>query len=145
MQDVPRGGESVAGIGVDDGGEKLDRGIFVFISAAGAVRAESGRRGSGQAGHGSGAAQAERFARATECRGGGDLRAAGGGDLGNGRERSGGAASVVWIERAGAEPVDSRDVSLDGADSVFYGGGAGSAGVDDSKGRDCDEGGRSDS
>src|SRR5213082_854280 len=110
MQDVPRGGESVAGIGVDDGGEKLDRGIFVFIGTAGAVRAESGRRGSGQAGYGCGAAQAERFARAAERGSGGDLRTAGGGALGNGRERSGGAASVVWIERAGAEPVDSRDV-----------------------------------
>src|SRR3989440_8637093 len=110
MQDAPSGGESVAGIGVDDGGEKVDRGIFVFISAAGAVRAESGRRGSGQAGHGSGAAQADRIAGTAECGSRSDLRASGGGTFGDGGERGGGAASVVRIERTGAEPLDSRDV-----------------------------------
>src|SRR2546430_17706271 len=125
MQDATGSGESAVGIGVDGGGEEVDWGIFVFISAAGAVRAESGRRRSGQAGYGCGAAQAKRPARTAERGSGSDLRAAGGGALGNGRERSGGAASVVWIERAGAEPLDSRDVWLDGADSGFYGGGGG--------------------
>src|SRR5438552_15918195 len=110
MQDATGSGESAAGIGVDDGGEKVDWGMFVFISAAGAVRAESGRRRSGQAGYGCGAAQAERFARAAERGSGGDLRASGGRTFGDGGERGGGAASVVRIERAGAEPVDSSDV-----------------------------------
>src|SRR5438552_256443 len=145
MQGARGSGEGAAGIGVDGGGEKVDRGILVFIGTAGAVRAESGRRGSGQAGHGSGAAQAERIAGTAECGSRSDLRASGGGTFGDGGERGGGAASVVWIERAGAEPVDSRDVRLDGTDPVFHGGGAGSAGVDDSKGSDGSEGGGGDS
>src|SRR5438552_18671719 len=110
MQDATGSGESAAGIGVDGGGEEVDWGIFVFISAAGAVRAESGRRRSGQAGYGCGAAQAERFARAAERGSGGDLRTAGGGAFRDGGERGGGASGDGWIERAGAEQGDSSEV-----------------------------------
>src|SRR6266480_3097098 len=110
MQDAPGSGESAARIGVDGGGEEVDRGIFVFISAAGAVRAESGRRRSGQAGYGCGAAQVERPAGTAERGSGSDLRTAGGGTFRDGGERGGGASGVVRIERTGAEPLDSRDV-----------------------------------
>src|SRR5216684_7354765 len=144
MQSAFGGGESAAGAGVDAGGEEIDRGIFVFVGAAGAVCAERGGRRSGQAGYGRGAAQIERLAGAAECGSGGDLRAAGSGTFGDGGERSGGAAGVVWIEGAGAEPVDSGDLRFAGADPVFHGGGAGSARLDDSKGRDGGEGGGGD-
>src|SRR5256885_15236812 len=119
MQDAPRGGESVAGIGVDDGGEKVDRGIFVFISAAGAVRAESGRRGSGQAGHGSGAAQADRIAGTAECGSRSDLRASGGGTFGDGGVRGGGGFGGRRDEGGGAGAPVTRDNCLSGAGCDF--------------------------
>ena len=74
------------------------------------------------AGVGGGTAQVGGFAGASEYGGGGGLRAARGGAGRDGREGSGGTAGVVWIERAGIESIDSRDVRLDGIDSVFYGG-----------------------
>src|SRR6266478_1817949 len=144
MQGARGGGEGLAGAGVDCGGEEIDRGIFVFVGAAGAVCAERGGRRSGQTGYGGGAAQIERVARAAECSGGGDLRAAGGGAFGDGGAGSGRVAGFVWIEGAGAESVDSRDLRFAGADPVFYGGGAGSAGLDNSQGRDGGEGGGGD-
>src|SRR5713226_5754489 len=109
MQSAFGGGESAAGTGVDAGGEEVDWGIFVFVGAAGAVCAERGGRRSGQAGYRGGAAQIERVARAAECGGGGDLRAAGGGTFGDGRRGSGGVVRFVWIAGAGAEPLDSGD------------------------------------
>src|SRR6266481_2984673 len=102
MQDASGGGESAAGIGVDGRGAEGDRRILVFVGAAGAVRAESGRPRSGQAGHRGGTAQVERVARTAERGSGGDLRTAGGGTFRNGRERGGGAVGVLWIEGAGA-------------------------------------------
>src|SRR6267378_4634545 len=102
MQDASGGGESAAGIEVAGGGAEVDRRILVFVGAAGTVRAESGRRRSGQAGHCSGAAQVESVARTAECGSGGDLRSAGGRTFRNGRERGGGAVGVLRIEGAGA-------------------------------------------
>src|SRR6266481_4939352 len=110
MQGACGGGEGAARAGVDAGGEEIDWGIFVFVGAAGAVCAERRGRRSGQAGNGRGAAQIERAARAAECGGGSDLRAVGSGTFGNGGERGGGAAGVLWTEGAGAEPIDSRYV-----------------------------------
>src|SRR5260370_29055596 len=141
MQGARGGGEGAARAGDDGRGKKVDGGIFVFVGAASAICAERGGRGSGQVGHGGGAAQIEFVARTAECGSGGDLRATGGGAFRDGGERSRGAAGVVWIEGAGAKPVDSRDVRLDGIDPVFHSRGAGSASVDDSKGSDGGEGG----
>src|SRR5260370_29603572 len=141
MQGARGGGEGAARAGDDAGGKKVDRGIFVCVGAASGICAERGGRGSGQVGHGGGAGQIEFVARTAECGSGGDLRATGGGAFRDVGERSGRIAGVLWIEGAGAEPADSRDVRLDGIDPIFYSGGTGGAGVDDSKGSDGGESG----
>src|SRR5690242_18424441 len=120
MQSATGSGEAVARIAVNAGRAQVDWRVFILVRQTRAIRAQPGRRRSGQAGYGTGAAQVERVARKEKRSSGGCVWTTGSGTCGNGRKGSSGAAGVVWAERTGAEPLDSRNIRSAGFNSVFH-------------------------
>ena len=141
MQSAPGGRETSARIGIDTGRAEADRRIFIFVAAAHAVRIEFGDEEAAELStaverHKLGALQGRRnTAVVAIC---GRLEA----ELAQMEEKE--AAELLesyGLKEPGLNRLIRATYDLMGLIPYFHGRGAGGAGMDDSQGCDCGEGG----